>query len=209
MGSVPRYPREEQLKACVNGIERFGATPLDDAVYEPAEFDQLVSDLRMRTDSNGIHREIVFIARLDALADRGRGIGERFFMRLIRLRDVSYCIVEADTGLTSNDGEPWYDRVQEMASKLMRGRPLSKEQATKLGRVSQSDREPGLVDEWLSPIRTADRERVGQHWRDPSFKSAKEAIATAPEEFAELRTASRSTWERIFGGRTKRAKRKP
>ncbi len=199
-------PREKQLELCHEAVNAVDGVPELENIYEPHEFDLFVKNLRKAN-------EVAVVARLMALAEKkpkgNRRPGIAFVLRLMRLRDASLYIVDAEAGLSSKDGDKWYEHVESTANKIMRGRPLSSERAAELAAMSNQDRLPGLVDEWLSPVRAADRQRVGQHWRDPSIKSAKQAIATVPEEFAELRTASRSTMERIFGGRTSRSKRKP
>lgn len=200
IGVVNRLEDDNQQDMCSAAVAKIELPPLD-KFYQPSEFDSLIRDLRSD--------EVLVVARLVALAEsakvRSTGIG--FFVRLLKAREHCLWILEAESGVRSIDGKPWYDLVETTANKIMRGRALSKERAKQLGKLSRKDRAPGLVEEWLSSSRIKDRRTVAQHWRDPLHKNAAQAIATIPEPFEELRTASRKTIERIFGGRTKRAGR--
>lgn len=127
--------------------------------------------------------------------------------RLLRLLDsgCSY-VLDAETGIKSTDGQPWYDHVDKTFKKITNGRELTTDNARKLAKKSHESREPGLVDDWLAPAKAKEHKRMAQHWRDPEYKNAQEAIAASPD--AELQTASVSTWTRIFGRRTVSRKRK-
>jgi len=201
IGELPRLNRDKQLELCVGAIDEIDGVDKLTAIYEPKEFDMYVRNLRAD--------EIAVVARLIALAEKkpkGRP-GIAFVMRLLKLLD-SKCIyiLDAETGIKSTDGQAWYDHVESVFKKITNGRELTTENARKLAKKSHESREPGLVDEWSSPAMSGERDRMGQHWRDPKFKNAQEAIAASPDE--ELKTASVSTWTRIFGRRTVSRNRK-
>lgn len=189
IGDIPRLSRDKQIEICKEAV------PELDAIYEPKEFDLYVRNLRSD--------EVALLARLIALAERkpkGRRPGIAFFLRVMQLRDNCAYIHDVEADIKSTDGQAWYDHVESTANKIMRGRALPKERARELARKSHADRAPGLVDEWLSKAKAKDRKRLASHWRDPVYKNAQEAIAASPDE--ELKSASVSTWTRIFGRRT-------
>lgn len=203
IGDLPRLSREQQLELCHDAVAALDGVSALESVYESSEFDAFVRDLRSD--------EVAVIARLSALAEKkpkGRRPGAAFFLRLDRLRGASLVILDADSDIRSDDEDKWLKHVESTANKITQGRKLTSAHAKKMAAKRHAKRPPGIVEEWKSRSRAADHRRVAQHWRDPSIKSAEEAIATVPEEFSELRTVSRSTMERIFGRRTTRARRK-
>lgn len=93
-------PRERQLELCEKTVAAVDRVPALTSVYDLEEFDTYVQDFREAD-------EISVLVRLMALAEnspRGRRPGVAFFLRLMRLRDVSLYILDAETGLRSIDG---------------------------------------------------------------------------------------------------------
>lgn len=192
VGDMARLSRDKQLEICRGAV---GDLP---AIYEPAEFDLYVKNLRSD--------EVAVVARLIAIAERKpkERAGVAFVQRLLRLLDNCAYILDAESGIKSTDGQQWYDLVKTTHNKITNGRELKSEDARRLAKKSHESREPGLVDHWTSPAMDKERRQMAQHWRDPAFKNAQAAIAASPDK--ELQAASVSTWTRIFGNRTVKKK---
>lgn len=188
VGDLPRLSRDQQLAICRNAV---GDLP---AIYEQQEFDLYVRNLRAH--------EVAIVARLIAIAEKKPKDrpGVAFVERLLKLLDNCLYVLDAETGIKSTDGQPWYDHVKSVHNKITNGRELKSDDARKLAKKSHEAKEPGLVDHWTAPAMSKEHSRMAQHWRDPAFKNAQEAIAASPDK--ELQTASVSTWARIFGRRT-------
>ena len=199
LGKLDRYPRDEQLDDCNKAVKEFGLPKFDRAIYEHNEFDNLLHDCRKN--------ELVMLPKIDAIAlGRSRGVGKRFLMNVIRLTNETHIILDVKAGISSLDIDQWYDHIERTRNQLVNGRKLSSEEAKLLGKMPKTRNKRGLFKHWTEHVSTEDFNRMAQHWRDPHIKSARDAIASAPDE--ELRKASQSMWERIFGGRTGRSKKR-
>lgn len=200
LGDISRINRDKQMQICtetINGLE--GVAELT-AFYEASEFDLFVKQLR--------RDEIAVVARLIGVAERKpkERPGIAFYDRLIRLlQSRAAYILDAHTGITSLDGERWRQLYLRTGRTITRGRELSSEKAADMATTRHENKEPGLQEYWESMKGTEEYNRLASHWRDPIYKSSKEARSASPNE--ELRTASDSMWRRIFGGRTARSKK--
>ena len=200
LGDLDRYPREEQLADCRKVAKELGLPAIGRSIYEHKEFDDLLHDLR--------GNELVMVPKLETLAvTRGRGVGKRFLMNLIKVTNQSQIIMDVRAGIHSGQLDDWYGHVETTRNYLVNGRKKSSEEMKLLRNIPRSKR--GLVKHWTKHVSTEEYNRMAQHWRDPDFDSAQQAIDASPDE--ELRSASIRTWERIFkgrtGGRKKRAKK--
>lgn len=199
IGEISRVDSEKQMQICteaINGIE--GVSELT-AFYKPTEFDRFVKNLR--------RDEIAVIARISGIAERkpNERPGIAFYDRLIQLlQSKAVYILDAHTGITSLDGEPWRQLYLKAGRSITRGRELSSEKGAAMATKRHESKEPGLEEYWKSMKNTDEYNRLASHWRDPIHKNARAAIASSPNE--ELRSASVSMWTRIFEGR--RGKRK-
>lgn len=188
VGDIPRLSRDKQLEICALAV---GDLP---AIYGPKEFDLYIHNLRSD--------EVAVVARLIAIAERKpkERAGVAFVQRLLKLLDNCAYILDAESGIKSTDGDNWYAHVKNTHNKITNGRELSSDNARRLAKKSHDAREPGLYDHWTAPAMAKEHKQMAQHWRDPEFKNAQEAIAASPDK--ELQTVSVSTWTRIFGRRT-------
>jgi hypothetical protein len=106
-------------------------------------------------------------------------------------------IVDARTGITSQDGQRWLDLVAWAAHRIAAGRALPTKKARAMARKRWKDAEPGTVARWLSPHMDAARHRWAQHWRDPKHGSEQKAFDALPDEI-KRELGSKSTARRIF-----------
>lgn len=149
--------------------------------------------------------EIALVARLDVIPEPKRpGIKTRpmtdFSGALAEAQRKAHAVVDAEARLSSRD-TGWRALVEYHGQRIARGaRRLAKKDASRMARTRWDAAEPGTVERWQSPAMRAERERWGQHWRDPRH-TAESAFAALPEalqkEFGSLTTA-----RRIFGRRT-------
>lgn len=109
-------------------------------------------------------------------------------------------VVDAESGLTSRDGEKWREMVERHALKTAAGRQLSPARAKRMAQRKWDRAEPGVYERWQSPQMAKELERWQQHWRDPKFHSADAAFAALPKEIQE-EIGSITTARRIFGRR--------
>lgn len=187
--AIEGLPIERQRELCAAIA---GAT-----YYEGDERDAWVRALR--------RDEMALVARLEVIA-QPKTIGSRrplvdFTATLADLLRKARVVVDAETGITSEDGRRWRDLVEWTAHRIATGkRRLPRKMAKTMAQKRWAAAEPGVVERWKSPAKTKDRERWGQHYRDPSFSSARVAFEAMPEEIrAEI--GSLKTAERIFGRR--------
>ena len=200
IGDISRVDRDKQMQICTEAIGDLDGVSELTAFYKPTEFDLFVRNLR--------HDEVAVVARLIGIAERKpkERPGIAFYDRLIRLlQSRAAYILDAHTGITSLDGEPWRQLYLKTGRTITRGRELSSEKAADMATTRHENKEPGLQEYWESMKGTDEYNRLASHWRDPIYTSSKEARAASPNE--ELRTASDSMWRRIFGGRTARSKK--
>lgn len=172
--------------------------PETDAIYHAKEFDQFARDLRKGD-------EAAIVMRLSGLGEKikKQRPGLTYFTRLLALVGTSYCVLDAETGISSFDGKKWEKLVIDSYNVVTNSRVLNSPRAKKMAAKSHSKtskRPKGLEKHWKSEAMTAEREAMAKHWRDPIYKSAEAAIAACPDE--ELRGASKSMWIRIFDNRT-------
>ena len=190
LGKVNRYSREEQLADCRKFVKDNGFPSVGRSVYEHNEIDQFVKDMR--------GNELALIPRLEGLADiKGSGVGIRFLLNVMKVSDASRLVIDLDTGIRSDAGDDWYQLVEVVASKIMRGRPLGKEQAKLMAKIRFS--EPGLEESWKRKKGTPEYKAVASIWGNLSIKPAEKAIGMFPDE--ELAKTSKSSIQRIFGTR--------
>ena len=144
--------------------------------------------------------ECALIPRLEGLAEiKGRGVGVRFLMNVMKIQDTCLFILDVDTGIRSDAGDDWYTLVEAVASKIMRGRPLNEKQAKVMAAIRHA--EPGLVEQWLRKRKklSVDYMQAAGKWGNRGIKPAEKAIKQFDDE--ELRNASKATIQRIFGTR--------
>ena len=196
LGEIDRYPREKQIEDCHKAVKELGLPAIGRSIYECSEFDAL----------RGICRgnEAVLLPRLDVLAERkGRGIGTRFLINLLKLTNETMIIMDVHACINSREFNKWYEHAESTRNRLVNSRNVTSDHAKLLGQLRHT--KPGIVEHWTE---YADRDvfkRMAQHWRDPKHKNAKAAIDSFPDD--ELRKASRKTVERIFGTRTVKRQR--
>ena len=192
LGKVRRYERDDQLKDCIAAVKEYELPSFRGAFYEHDDIASFIKDLRPD--------ECALIPRLEGLAEiKGRGVGVRFLMNVMKIQDTCLFILDVDTGIRSDVGDEWYTLVETVASKIMRGRPLNKKQAKVMAAIRHS--EPGLVEQWKTKRkkRAADYMQAADKWGNLGIKPAENAISQFEDE--ELRSASKATIHRIFGTR--------
>jgi len=112
----------------------------------------------------------------------------------------------ADNSITSKDRE-WNDVMERAVNQITYGRKLSKSDASKMATKRWAGEFRGVVEEWTkNPERAKELETMARVWRDPAFKSAKEAYEAMPEEVRE-QIKSLETARKIFGRRKPELKR--
>lgn len=196
-----RYPRDEQLADCIKEVKELDLPSIGRSIYEHNELEKLINNLR--------RDGLLLLPKLEMLAEyKGRGVGKRFLMNLINVTSNTFIVRDVHAELTSHDGRKWMDHIEKTRKSLTNGRKVSSEQAKLKNKLRHS--KPGLVKHWKEHIKVREPDRftrMAQHWRDPAFNSAEDAIAESPDD--ELENASVRTWERIFGGRTGGRKKTP
>ncbi len=196
VGTIPYLPADEQIRRCTEAAEALGLPANCIRSNGPGEWDEYVKALRKD--------EVAMVARLVALDERplpsSQSAGDEFSERVSDLEVASLFVMDVEAGLRSTDKRKWREHRRATRRKITRGRNLKKSKAQSMARARHKAH-PGIVAHWLSLEGTPIYKRVAQHWRDPQIPNAEIAIATAPEEAAELRTSSPKTWERCFGGR--------
>lgn len=151
--------------------------------------------------------EAAIVARLDCIAgQRSDGIARPsvdFTMTLHRLLSSCAYVVDAEIGVTSNDGPAWTARLEWAANRVLSRRRMKDGEAKAMAKkrwakVKPKDR--GAVTRWLSRAMRDERERWAQHWRDPQYQSAQAAYEAMPAEVrAEI--GSLVNARRVFGPR--------
>lgn len=147
--------------------------------------------------------EAALVARLEVIAAPKAIGGKRplvdFTATLSVLLHKARVVVDAETGITSDDGRKWSDLVEWTAQRIATGsRRLPRKRAKSMAAKRWGAAEPGLVERWRSPAKKADRERWASVWRDPAYANA-EAAANAVD-VAELR-GRETACRRVFGPR--------
>lgn len=96
-----------------------------------------------------------------------------FTVSLGRLLRKALIVVDAETGISSEDGEAWDALVESAINVVAAGRKMTSER----GRQMRAKRPPGpsVQAEWSKPEMIKERERWGQFWRDPKFKGKGDA----------------------------------
>lgn len=194
LGEIAGLPTQKQQDMCAAAVEALRPRRAA-ALYQYRQFEKMVFDAKSSA---------VVVPRLIALAetkpiDRRPGIA--FTLRLLRVLDACTYIVDADTSVSSKDGDAWYALVERTANQVMRGRTLPQHRASSMGKQSQAQRDEGIVKRWTSPRFEKLRAQARAHWQDPQHKNAAIAQAKMPAKFMELRFVSRSTIETILGPR--------
>lgn len=166
--------------------------------------------------------EIAVVPRLDLIArpkvESGRRPLVDFTVALATIRERSAYLLEACTGVTSDDGKRWLARVEASANLIAHGRTLRSATAKKMAAKSAKvRRKASIVRQWRLPDRASDLLRWQQHWRDPAYSNAEEAWDALPDDvradLGSIGTARRVLGRRLPGKRNigrprKAAKRK-
>lgn len=131
--------------------------------------------------------EVALVARLEVIAAPKAIGGKRplvdFTATLSVLLHKARVVVDAETGITSNDGRKWSDLVEWTAQRIATGsRRLPRTRAKSMAAKRWGAAEPGMRSRWRSPAMRTEFERWGQHWRDPKYNSAEAAFAALPED---------------------------
>lgn len=123
-----------------------------------------------------------------------------FAAALQELRSSCALIVDAETGITSADGQAWRDLVVSAGHKTSAGRQLSSKEARKRARKRWDHAAPGAVAKWLSPQMCKIREQMAHIWRDAAYRNDATAFEAMPADVkAEL--GSPVNARRVFGRR--------
>lgn len=151
--------------------------------------------------------EAAIVARLDCIAgQRSDGIARPsvdFTMTLHRLLGACAYVIDAEAGVTSQDGSAWTARLEWAANQVLSRRRMKNGEAKAMAKkrwakVKPKDR--GAVTRWISRAKRDERDRWAQHWRDPQYPSALAAYeAMPPEVRAEI--GSLANARRVFGPR--------
>lgn len=204
IGDLPLLSQEAQIELCRSAVDCLDGLPPLKHIYQSDEFDLFVADLEREAN------QIAIVARLVAIAEKnpkGRRRGVAFHLRLDRLTRAALVILDAETGIRSDQGDAWTRHVEITANRITNGRTLSSVRAKKMAAKKHAKRPRGIEQEWKSPAKAEERKHLGTLWRDPSIPNAAAALEQIGEKFPELDGVSRKTIERIVGGRTLRAKR--
>lgn len=200
LGHVNRFDRDEQLDLAKQIVEKEGLPPFGRGIYEQHEMESFINDLRSD--------EVALIPLLAAVADKkGSGVGVRFFMNLMQIKDESLYVLNIDTTknraiadlitINSDAGKDWYQLVSTVAKSVMRGRKLKKKKAREMS--AQSRAKPGLVKSWQLREGTPEYITIATIWSNLNIKPAEKAISMFPNE--ELQKASKESIQRIWGTR--------
>lgn len=127
---------------------------------------------------------------------------------LTRLLLAGCRIVEASTGVTSDDKDALAAAVIAAADQIASGRRLTPRRAREIGRAGvEAAIERSPVRRWTSPEMSAQRKRYGAIWRDSQYTNdddAAEAVNAALREDGKPELGSPSTMRRIFERRRPR-----
>lgn len=109
-------------------------------------------------------------------------------------------VVDAATGVTSDDGDKWDDAVRSAAHSTAAGRNLTKRQAKQMRAKQIATQGPSVTTRWASPAMKSEFKRWQQHWRDQAFRNDTEAFEAMPDAIRQ-ELKSTVTARRVFGRR--------
>lgn len=111
-------------------------------------------------------------------------------------------IVEAASGISSQDLPAWRGLMEKTAKRIAVGRGHSPRLARKIGKLGAAMMKQRAVStKWRSPEMAAERKKYASVWRDLAYANATEALAALPDEID-----TESMARRIFGKRMPRVK---
>jgi len=121
-----------------------------------------------------------------------------FVVALGKLLRNAAIVVDAESGISSEDGEAWDELVRSAINVVAGGRKMTSER----GRKMRAKRKPGpsVKAEWSKPEMIKERERWEQFWRDPKFKGKGDeyVFLKMPAKVREM-LKSPSMARRVFG----------
>jgi len=198
--ATPAWSEDDQIRAVKSWCAGRGIKPV---IYRESEIgrDAWVRALR-RT-------EAAVLPRLDLIVLRklppNRRPSHDLTVTLATVRERAAIVVDVNADATTENIDAWAVALENALRKIASGRRkkvLTSESARKMAKASGRKRGAGsLVNKWTddNPEARARLARYSAIWKSRKFSNWNEARAAMPEELQHL---SRSSLERIFGGRT-------
>jgi len=150
---------------------------------------------------------VAVVARLWVLPKpRLNGSGMRpsadFIATLAEIHARGVPLVEAASGVSSQDLPAWRALMQKVARRIAVGRGHSPRTAARIGKLGgKAVRERSISRKWLAPEMAEERKKAGRIWRDPALENEAAALAELPKEIA-----TRALAYKILGKRRPRLK---
>lgn len=170
---------------------------------------------RTRATEGAVVAGLYVIPEPASKGPKGKRPSADYAAALMALVQGCAVVVDAESGLTSKDGARWRTLVELHAKKTAAGRKMTVMRAKAMAEKRWENMPPKLVERWSEPNMAREKERWGQHWRDPKFRSGAAALAKMPKKLRDEFVTTKRMYA-VFGPRDpsgskggRPAKRKP